>query len=129
MTASYEANNTPELVQYSYKLRDAEQDKTSLYHALLVCVSEDFVLVTNLFFQIADSEFKSNASIFTAPLRCFDELNFSCTTLTCFSDPQINCSDDPQVPFDKMSQHPQEAKWLKFRDQGIARLQFHENFP
>ena len=57
MTASYEANNASELVQYSYKLRDAEQDKTSLYHAYLVCVSEHFVLVTNLFFQIADSEF------------------------------------------------------------------------
>ena len=57
MTASYEANNAPELVQYSYKLRDAEQDKTSLYYAHLVCVSEHFVLVTNFFFQIADSEF------------------------------------------------------------------------
>ena len=32
----------------------------------------------------------------------------------CFSDPEINCSDDPQVPFDKMSQHPLEGKWLKF---------------
>ena len=35
---------------------------------------------------------------------------------------------NPWVPFHKMSQHPQEAKWLKFCDQGIVRLQFLENF-
>ena len=33
VTANSQANNTTELVQYSWKLRDVEQDKTSLYHA------------------------------------------------------------------------------------------------
>ena len=39
VTVSSQANNAPELVQYSCKLRNAEQDKTSLYmytHNVLV---------------------------------------------------------------------------------------------
>ena len=46
----------------------------------------------------------------------------SCTTLMCF---QMNCSVTSRcVSFDKRSQHPQEAKWLKFRDQGIVDSSF-----
>ena len=55
-----------------------------------------------------------------------DELNLFLHYLYVLPDEMFS---DPQVPFDKTSQHLQEAKWLKFRDQGIVRLQFLENFP
>ena len=38
VTANSQANNTTELLQYSWKIRDAKQDKTSLYHAYITCV-------------------------------------------------------------------------------------------
>ena len=36
---------------------------------------------------------------------------------------------DPQVTFDKSSQHPQEAKWLKFRDPELFESSFLRTFP
>ena len=50
----------------------------------------------------------------------------SCTTWMCF---QMNCSVTPQVPFDMTSQHPQEAKWLKFRDPELFDSSFLKTFP
>ena len=52
---------------------------------------------------------------------------FSCTTQMCF---QMKCSVTPRCHLSRhLEQDPQKAKWLKFRDQEIVRLQFLENIP
>ena len=61
------------------------------------------------------------------PLLLLMSLIFSWTTLMWLSDAQINCSVTPGCHL--MSLHPQEAKGLKFRDQGIVQLQLLDNFP
>ena len=166
MTASFQANNAPDLVQYSCKLRDAEQDKTFVPHIHVCvrvhsCFRHSFVnsglkhvhfcsSTSFIFFAPPDvlqwwisdeviqwtpvviwqisklSTVGSNTSISAAPLDEF-YLFFHYPDVLQWSADEV--FSNPRVPFDKMSLHPQEAKWLKFRDQEIVRLQFLENFP
>ena len=91
--------------------------------------------------------FRFSEREFNAALQYFDELN------VCLYYPHVLPDvvfSDPQVPLDKASELVQysyklqegkqgkksagpqealEAKWLKFRDQGIVQLQFLEKFP
>ena len=112
----------------------------------LAAMLDKRVLSRNECLSVAHN-FRFSEKEFDAALHYFDELNL------CLYYPDVLPDvvfSDPQVPLDKaselvqqsyklrdakqakMSQGPQEAleaKWLKFRDQGIVRREFLEKFP
>ena len=118
VTVTSQANNVPELVQYSCKLRDAEQDKMFVPH-IHVCGC-----LHSYFSQTVFINCKQWVQICLFPLLLWGismSLIFSCTTAMCF---QMNCSVTPGCHLTRcLNIHKRLSGWSL-----VIRELFHSSF-